>query len=120
MVASASMWPPGTLMRTGVGFPLESNGRFDQSIQQNLSAYGPVAPSPDCLQSRTVRPPVSSAVVVTAPVVSDAAPVVSAALAAPAASTALAVPARPAPNVDAATKPAISLVRNPIPLILIN
>ena len=59
-------------------------------------------------------------VVVTAPVVSDAAPVVSAALAAPAASTALAVPARPAPNVDAATKPAISLVRNPIPLILIN
>ena len=99
MVASASMWPPGTLMRTGVGFPLESNGRFDQSIQQNLSAYGPVAPSPDCLQSRTVRPPVSSAVVVTAPVVSDAA---------------LAVPASPAPNVDAATRPAMSLVRNPI------
>ena len=105
MVASASMWPPGTLMRTGVGFPLESNGRFDQSIQQNLSAYGPVAPSPDCLQLRTVRPPVSSAVVVTAPVVSDAAPFVS---------TALAVPASPAPNVDAATKPAMSLVKNPI------
>ena len=31
-----------------------------------------------------------------------------------------AVPVRPTPNVDAATRPARSLTRNPIPLILIN
>ena len=45
------------------------------------------------------------------PVVSAITPVVS---------TALAVPVRPAPNAAAAVRPAISLVRNPIPLILIN
>ena len=69
MVASASICPPGTLMRTGIGSPVRLNGRFDQSIQQKLSAYGPVAPSPDCLHSRTVRPAASSATVLTVPLV---------------------------------------------------
>ena len=39
---------------------------------------------------------------------------------APVTPTALAVPDRPAPNAAAAVRPARSLVRNPIPLILIN
>ena len=56
-------------MRTGIGSPVRLNGRFDQSIQQKLSAYGPVAPSPDCLHSRTVRPAASSATVLTVPLV---------------------------------------------------
>ena len=73
-VASASICPPGTLMRTGIGSPVRFNGRFDQSIQQNLSAYGPVAPSPERLHSRTTRPAASSATVFTLPSVSDALP----------------------------------------------
>ena len=60
-------------MRTGIGSPVRLNGRFDQSIQQNLSAYGPVAPSPDCLHSRTVRPAASSDTVFTFPSVFDSA-----------------------------------------------
>ena len=48
---------------------------------------------------------VSSDASFTTPLASPIAPVVS---------TAPAVPANPAPNVDAATKPAMSLVKNPI------